>query len=242
MARRIGGRAVIGALGVVLSAGWVGACASAPTDSVVHGTIVAESFPSAIHTIVADGSDGTRVTATVDAASAFSLVLHATSYTLKTVAADATETPLALAGSNGAYALELRVTSGGARVDLGRVRLRDARPSTALKAPFQLPAPLTCSDGALTDGTPCVADEAVIACEDHGCPNMGGDEHGEHGDGDDDDDDDAETDDDVVDPSGAETTPLVIVAGPVALPEHGVSSTVDCGDGDGEHHGHEDHD
>ncbi|MFO0615161.1 MAG: hypothetical protein U0414_21395 [Polyangiaceae bacterium] len=237
MVRRLGKGAALGVIGVA-SAGWLLACANAPeSKSRVSGTIAAESFASPVTAVVATGSDGSRVVANVDEGSGFSLVLHATAYTLKTVSVDATETPLVLAGAHGSYAVTLTVSSLGASVDLGRVRFYDPkRHATQAKLPSGVGDALTCTDGAFGNGEPCVADAATVVCEDHGCPGMDGDHagrrhhgpHGGHGHGHDTDDSAEASDDPAV------ATPLTVVAGQVAVPEHGVPSALQCGDGDRE--------
>lgn len=240
--RSVGRSVLVSGVLAVGALGWMSACSSAPETAVVQGSLVDESFPSTVTSIVAEGADGTRVTSTLDASSRFALTLGVTNYTMKVVGSDGTETPLAFAGGLGSYALTLPVTSGGAKVELGQIRYLAARRSTAAKLPTGSPTLPVCTGGVLSSGEPCIADVGAVTCESHGCPGMDGDEHGhhhghhgehEHADG------DREVEDDATDTNDGDTSaalPLDIVVGPVAIPEHGVASAVQCGhhDDDGD--------
>lgn len=224
------------ALAAVAYAAPFGCSKPAPsTVSNVAGTLALESFPSAVHQITVVDKNGQKTRVAVGKDGSFSVPLAAGSSYRLFLSDDGSALPMVLSSRGGKLAGTIRVVSGGAKVDLGKV---------------QYWAGLSAGGGAVLPALPA----ASGACD--GEENDDGDD-GENQDG----AGDGQTDEsgaDCVDgidavthqecdggPAAnqndgeAEAGDEVDESAPMGVPENGISGDVGCGgddqgDGDGE--------
>jgi hypothetical protein len=221
-------RAVTG-LGMVAMFGSGASCSSAPTTSVVRGTVQQDTFEHAVTAIVVSSKAGASRVA-VGADGKFELVLdegHRYGFALD----DGATVPLVLDGAHGRYATDVEVTSGGAEVDLGLVRYFAGDLTMRIIVPgMSVPAD-SCVDGSFESGEPCISGAAESVCADDEEEDDDDDDHecvdgidpatnlecdgGPAANGDDDDEGD-----------------YAFVQGAVAVPQLGLEDELGCDDDD----------
>jgi hypothetical protein len=201
------------------------------TTSTLSGTAALSTFPAAPVAATAIDETGRAVAAPVGPDGHFTFTLtKGHLYTLSLASTDA-EVPVVLPRASGALRLSFRLSTGGARLDLGSVRYFasapqggfhiSTAPATAGSGPDE-----ECVDGLLAGtSTPCVDDDGKVTCDD-GAEVDDGDGECENG-------KDARTGAPCTDPpeSGAVADP----SSAIAVPDRTVPDDVSgCSEDDGE--------